>query len=260
MPGGAKLLGVSGEIHVIGAEAAPSNQLSAWGFSGEVLPLPDIDSSIDINVLWDNLVTKPVLPAVVAETSQVDVDWDTANSDPDVEAGEIDLNEMFGIVDATKTIVKPQLEWMSFAKGNPIATLAGTPDTYTPRSYKTFRSNRQIRVDLPSYAMLAISSPNLSQQQVTESTDTTARFWATLRNFKEVLGDMWRGEVGMAEAGALKPYDDITDFIAQLIAPAIIDPSSTLLDPMQYTCFMIAEWIMDIPDNAIPNVIEAHAG
>lgn len=260
VPDGARLLGVQGELHVIGAEAAPTNQLSAYGFSGELIPIPDPDGSIDINTLWDNMVTKPVEPTTTAATSVVDFDFDTANTDPDTEPGKIDLNDLLGLLDPTKQIMSPHLEWMSFAKGNPISVGAATPDTYTPRSFKTFRSSRTLIAEGSSYAMLAVSSPNLDDDQTTESTEANSKAWAIYENIKNVMNDFWKMQTGLTEAGAESPYDTVTTILTELLSPKMINPVSSLLDPMQYTAFCVADWLIDIPDKSIPNVLDANAG
>lgn len=225
-----------------------------------MVPIVDPDSAIDINTLWDNMVTKPVVPTQAAATSTVDFDWDTADAGPDTEPGEVDVNELLGLLDPTKQIFPPTLEWMSFAKGNPISVAAATPDTYTPRSFKTFRSTRRLRGDGSSYALLAVSSPSLDREQVTETIDASASAWAILENIKNVMNDMWKAQVGLMDVGAEGPYSDISAKIADLVAPAPINPSASLLDPMQYTCFCIADWVLEIPDTTIPSTLDANAG
>lgn len=236
------------------------NALTAYGFSGELVPVKDPDSAIDVNTLWDNMVTKPIQPTAVATTSAVDFDWDTADTAPDTEPGEIDLNDLFNLVDDTKEIMAPQLEWMSSAKGFPRSIAAGTPDTYTPSSFKTFRSSRRLTADCPSYALLAISSPSLDNQSVTHNTLSGVASWAVMENIKNVMNDMWKMQTGLTEGSAERPYDFISATIGDWLSPNMIDPSSTLLDPMQYTAFCIADWIFDVPDTGIPRVLDAKNG
>lgn len=260
MPDGAKLLGVQGELHIIGAEAAPSNQLSAYGFSGELVPIVDPDSGIDINTLWDNMVTKPVAPTTTAATVTVDFDWDTADAAPDTEPGEVDMNDLLGLLDPTKQIFAPHIEWMSFAKGNPIATTAGSPDTYTPRDFKRYRSSRRLIADGASYALLAVSSPDLDNDDTTETTLTSPNSWGIMENIRNVMNDMWRMQTGMIEAGAESPYDLVSTIVGDWVAPNMIDPVSTLLDPMQHTAFCIADWVLEVPDSGIPRTLDANNG
>lgn len=260
IPDGAKLLSVTGELHVIGSEAAPTNQLSAYGFSGELVPVIDPDGSIDINTLWDNMVTKPVDPTTTASTTMLEFDFDTGQTDPDVEPGDIDLQDLTGLLDPTKQIFSPHIEWMSFAKGAPIATAAGTPDTYTPRSYKTFRSMRTLEAEGASYALLAVSSPLLGDEQTGENIESTPKAWAIMENIRNVMEDLWKMQVGMVEAGAESPYAEGVSFIAELLAPKMINPASTLLDPMQLTVFCMADWVLEFPGNSIPNTLDAKSG
>lgn len=260
IPDGGKLLSVTAELHIVGAEAAPTNQLSAYGVSAELVPVKDPDSALALDVLWDNLVTKPIQPTLTAGQEQLDYDWDTADATPDTEPGEVDLNDMLGLLDPTSEIFAPHLEWMSFAKGNPIATAAGTPDTYTPRDFKRIRSSRRLVADGPSYAMIAVSSPSLDNDEISKSTDTSQNFWAIMENVHNVMNDMWRMQTGLTETGAESPYDTISLVMGDWIAPDMINPSTSLLDPMQYTAFCIADWVIEAPDTSIPNVLDANNG
>lgn len=245
---------------MIGAEAAPTNQLAAYGFSGELIPIRDPDSVIDVNTLWDQMVTKPVQPTQTAATSVVDFDWDTADSGPDTEPGEVDVNDLLGLLDPTTQIMAPTLEWMSFAKQFPRAVVAGSPDTYTPADFKRFRSTRNLVAKGPSYAMMAVSSPDLDNDDTTEDVVIGASHWAIMENIHNAINDMWKMQTGATESGAEAPYDIISQIIGEWIAPNMIDPVSTLLDPMQYTVFCITDFVLDVPNAAIPNVLDANNG
>ena len=119
IPGGGKLVSVAGELHVVGSEGQPIDKFNAFGFSGELVPLMDPDTSVSLDSLWDQMVTKPVEPTISANTSAVDWDFDTADTAPDVEPGEVDMNDLTGLLDPTKSIIPPTIEWMSVAKGTP---------------------------------------------------------------------------------------------------------------------------------------------
>lgn len=257
IPQGGKLISVAGEVHVIGTEGRPVNKFAAYGWSGELVPIMDPDTSIGLNTLWDNMVVKPVEPTTSAGNSTVDWDFETANQEPDVEPGEVDIVDLTGLVDPTKSIMDPQIEWLSAAKGTPIAVFGATPDTYTPRSYKTFRSSRGLVADMPSYALLAFSSPLLGDTQSSVSTPSTIKKWAILENLRNVMEDFWRINTGMIEAGAEDPYSLISTNVANLVAPDMVDPSD-LMDPQTYTFMCRATWVLEFPGSSIPNTLEGN--
>lgn len=260
IPDGGKLLSVQGELHIIGAEGSAVNQLSGYGFSGEVVPIRDPDSAQDINSLWDQMVTKPVQVSVAAGANSVDADWDTSDGAPDTEPGEVDVNQLLGLLESTREIFAPRLEWMSFAKGAPIPVVAGSPDTYTPRDFKTFRSTKKMMIEGASYAMLAVSSPSLDNEQVQENIEIGSEPWGIMENIHLAMQQLLIQSLGMTETGNTEPYDTITTLIHEWLAPDIINPSTTLLDPQVFTAFCIADWVFDIPGSSIPNTLEAHAG
>lgn len=254
---GAKLISVAGELHVIGAEAAPVNQFQAYGFSGEVIPVRDPDTAIDINTLWDQMVTKTVVPTILAGTAVLEFDFDTTDISPDVEPGEVDIHDLTGLLDPTTQIIAPVIEWLSAAKGTPMAVAAGTPDTYTPKSYKTFRSLRKITALEPSFACLAISSPSLDVTEGTFTTPTTPTSWAILENLRNVMNDFWRINAGLVETGAESPYADISSEIGDLVSPPMVNASGSL-DAMTYTVLCKSTWTLDFPGSSIPSRLDAN--
>lgn len=258
IPMGGKLLSVHGELHILGTQDANTRKFSAYGFSGELVPIIDPDAALNINTVWDNMVTKPVVPTSLAATSTVDFDFDSTSNGPDVEPGEVDVNDMTGLLDPNKSIMDPHIEWLSAAKGTPAGhSQTQSDDTYTPRSYKTFRSQRAIKADLSSYALLAISSPALDRDAVTALTNENPLQWAILENLHNVMNDFWRINVGMIESSAESPYSEISEAIGDLVSPDMINPSSTMLEPMAYSVLCTAEWLLDMPNSSIPNVLDA---
>lgn len=255
---GGRLKSVTGELHVIGAEAQDIDLFAAYGFSGELVPVMDADGALDINVLWDNMVAKPVQPTSTAATDVVD--WDTdgpAQTGPDVEPGEVDMKDITGLLDVNKALFQPRIEWMSFAKGAPVSVAAGTPDTYTPRSYKTFQSRRVLKADMPSYALLAVSSPSLDNEQTTKTIINTAANWGVLENLRSIMQDFWRINTGMIEATAESPYDVASARIADLVSPDMINPATTLVAPQAFTVMCHCTWLLEMPDSQVSGVIAA---
>lgn len=257
MPAGARLLSVTGELHLIGAEAAPVDAFAAYGFSGEVVPVVDPDGAIDVNLLWDNMVTKPVEPITAAATIGQEFDFDTTQVNPDVEPGEVDLADISGMLDPGKRIFAPTIEWLSAAKGTPMAVVAGTPDTYTPKSYKTFRSQANVSAEMESYALLAVSSPSLDKTQAAATIVNSPQQWGILQNLRNVMEDFWRIQVGMTEAGAETPYAEISTMIGDLVSPDMVQ-ASTFVDPLAYRVLCHATWLLDMPGSSIPGTLAGH--
>lgn len=258
VPAGGRLLGVQGELHIIGPEAARVDNFHAFGFSGELVPVNDPDTGVGIDTLWDEMVTKTAVATEAYGTSgiTVDYDWDTADTDPDVEPGEVDVNDLTGLLDATREIFPPRIEWMSAAKGNPMSVAAGTPDTYTPRAFKQFRSSRKMVAAQPSYAMLALSAPALDRNIASASTMGTVKDWAILENLRNVMDDFWRINTGMIESGAESPYDFISKAVGDLVSPTMVQPATPLMVSASVTFMCQATWFLDFPGTSVPGTLE----
>lgn len=262
IPGGT-LLEVTGELHMIGPAAATgvtdTDSFSAFGFGGELVPDVDPENSIDFNALWDNMVSKPVEMNIVGNAGEMDWDWDTGDATPQVEIGEIRLNQLTGLDDPTKQIFPPRYEFTSFAKGRQGGFQAGTPGFYQPTMYKTFRSRRKLMADkLPHYALLAVSSPDMDQEQTTKTTLSGEAPWQMLMHLKDAMSDMWKMQTAtLTESGAESPYDDVSLVIEDLIAPEMIQPATDLIIPTAWSFLCTANFRMEFPDSSTPRTLKA---
>lgn len=255
--GGAKVKTVTGELHVLGPESTEADNFFAYGISGELVPIMDPDATIDLNALWDQMVVKPNNPSTTAGGQAIDWDFDSADADPDVEVGLADINDLAGQLDPNTSIIPPTIEWLSAAKGTPFGVIAGTPDSYTPRSFKTFRG-RPVMADGPSHALIAFSAPSLDETQTAiEALTGTPTKWSILENLRNVMQDFWRINVGMIEAGAESPYADISTAVANLVAP---DSSADagMLVPLAWRVLCLCTWVIDFPGSEVPTVLDGN--
>lgn len=260
IPAEGKLLSVQGALHVIGAEETRLDRFGGYGVSAELIPLVDPDGGLSLDVFWDEMVSKTDPAVVAAATTEVDFDWDTVDSAPDVEPGEIDLAAMTGLVQHSKQIMAPHLEWLSFAKGpqSGFFRVDGGTDHYVPTSYKTFRASRTLVADkLPHIAMIALSAPAFDQEEVSHSLETSAGSWGILSNLDNVMDDFWRINAGLIESSAESPYAEISAQIENLVAPEIIMPSTATIVTSSFTFLCTATWLLDFPDESFPGVLKA---
>lgn len=258
-PGG-KLLSVSGELHMIGPEGTLIGIASPYGFSGRVEPVIDPDGVLTMDTLWDQMVTKPG-PISIDTTDRIDYDWDTADTGPDVEVGEMDQTQIAGYLDQGSDIFPGRIEMVSFAK-TPRSWTAGTPDTYTPTDYKTFRSSKVIAKPsetTPAYAMLAVSSPALADEETSHTMlggVNSGRDWGILQNLKSIMDDFWRINAGMIEDGAESPYDHASIAVENLVVPPIVQPSTAIIEAETWTWICVADWLLDFPDSMVPGILK----
>lgn len=263
VPPGGTLEAVTGELHLIGPAAATgvtdTDSFSAFGFGGELVADPDPENTIALDALWDTMVSKPVTMNVTAALGTAEWDWDTADLSPQVELGVMNQNQLTGMGDPTKTIMEPRFEFTSFAKGRQGGFQAGTPGFYQPTAYKTFRSQRKLRAEkFPHYALLALSSPDMDEEQTTKTTLADIQPWAILSHLREAMQDMWKIQIpGLTQSGAVSPYDQMSLAIENLVAPEMIQPATDLIIPTAWTWMCSAAFVLDFPDSVLPRTLKA---
>jgi hypothetical protein len=258
LPKGGKLLSAQGEVHLVGEESQDTGLFAAWGISGQLIPVVDPTTAIQYGALWDNAVVKAADPTVSATTNLLDFDWDTAETAVEIEPGEMDIDALLGVTQGQKEFIAPSLNWVSWAKNKQGGFQAGTPDNWLPSDYKTFRTKRSLTADVPSALMIAVSSPVLDERQAQADhvTPATEAEWYMMANMRDTLKDFGKANAGLMEASADKPYTDASTLVGKLVAPDMLDESSTSFNSMAWTVLVVVTWLLEFPDNSIPNVID----
>lgn len=255
VPRGGKLLGMSGELHMIGPEGNNLTEVCGFGFSAEMVPLMDVEDQVDLNTTWDRMVVKTAVMTQAAATDRIDDDWDDVDSTPFIEPGEIDINKLTGLMQATKAIIDPRMEFVSWATSQG-GWVAGSPDVYNPSRYKRFSSKRVLIAEQHSVAMCAVTSPVFDQEQTAQN-NLSATSYHFLENLEAAMEDMWKMQIGQTEPGAESPYDQAVAAIGGAIAPSIVQPAAALLVSQTWTFFCKSRWTISVPGSSLPNVIEA---
>lgn len=255
VPAGGVLIGVFGELHMIGVEGANITEISAYGFGGEMVPLLDIEDTITTDTLWDRMVVKGSVAAEDATTNTADFDWDDVDQNPQIEAGEVNMNKLLGIGMPGKEIFSPRLEFDSFAK-NKGGWVAGTPDVYNPTSYKRYRSGRRLRAEMDSYALLGVSAPQFNVEATSESTMSQNKF-AFLGNLRRQMDQLMVINLQQAEAGAENPYAPASKLIQDITAPAVVQPATALIITQAWTFMAKTTFVVEVEHDTFPNTIEA---
>lgn len=258
LPKGGKLMSVQGEVHVIGEEDQPTDKFMAYGFSGQMVDIQDPETTQQYQDIWDDVVVKASDPIGVAATNNLDFDWLTNDTVPEIEPGEMDIDALLGLTQAQKEFIPPRLEWISWAKNKQGGFIAGTPDDFLPSDFKTFRSNRKLVAETPSALMLTVSSPVLDETQViaAHSPPSSAGEWYMLANLKETMRDFGKMNAGLTEAGAISPYLNASVLIGDTVAPDMIDESTTQYNAMSWQALVVATWVLEFPSESIPNTLD----
>lgn len=255
IPTGGRVLSVEGELHMIGAEGAAITKVSAYGFGGELVPVLDVEDQVDLNVLWDRMVPKAASVLIGTPGVSMDHDWDDAVITPQIEPGEVNVNQMMGLAEPTKEIIKPRMSYTSWAK-NQGGWVGGTPDVYNPSDYKTFRGSRSLKAQTNSYGLLAVSSPLFDREATTESTIVFSNF-AVLGNLRDMIKLALLAQIGVVEAANDLPFQLVSDVIGRTVSPNIIQPAAAVIITQTWNFFCRSVWICDSGQSTIPSTVEA---
>lgn len=256
---GSTLVSVVGTLHVIGPEAIPINLFNAYGVSAYVMPVIEPEATAVAKSVWDTMVPKAQELTTVAASEGIDYDWDTADAGPAIEPGELNPSALLGIGDdVTKEIMPPRLEFVTWANSRQGGWVAGSPDVFNPSDLKTFRATRRLTADRPSMAMIAVSSPSMTDVAVAMNAFgiSGAAPWGMMENLREVIKFAMMQQLGMTEAGAESPFSDMALFIQTLIAPDMSDESSTLFNSNIWRVMCEVIWTIDLPGSSIPNTLD----
>ena len=257
LPKGGKLISVSGEIHMVGEETQDTGKWMAWGLSGQLIPVVDPQVPITYDTLWDHNVVKASEVEVAVGVS-FDWDWDAIDSTPEIEPGSIDIDALLGMTQNQKEFIPPRVEWVSWAKSRQGGFALGSPDSFLPSDYKTFRSKRTLVAEEPSMLLIGISSPTLDETELggAQVTPNSIPQWFMLQNMEATLRDMAKAQAGLLEVGAESPYSEAATLIQNLIARKMLDVAPTGYNSMSWKALVAATWVIDLPGDSIPKSLD----
>ena len=90
-------------VRIHGAEAAIADAIM-YGMDGYIVPVHDVDAADLYDTVWDLQV-----PKTAENVSTLDLDVETADTDPDFEPGEIDWNAVFDWEAGPQRIMAPKV-------------------------------------------------------------------------------------------------------------------------------------------------------
>ena len=89
---GGSVMQVQGHIDVMPIQALTIRQVANFSIKAYVIPVPDFDTAITYDVLWDRFVPKDD-----AATDSIDIDEAAADTDVEDEPGMVDLESILGL-------------------------------------------------------------------------------------------------------------------------------------------------------------------
>lgn len=206
-----------GEMHLVNQEADPADwdEATLYALEGWVIPVPDPDTALDLQTLWDRFVPKD------ADVSAgiFDLDPATADTGPFLELGEVNIDALMDMSN-----LRSENQWYSRKKllsfaNNRVGIVAGTPDTSIIADVQKIRSRKTISAEYMSWSLLAIAMPAAGDVDASRSTYASEALWMQTKYMDVVLEQAWMEMVGLVEAGAETPWTEAALAVQDLVEP-----------------------------------------
>ncbi len=221
---GGSVLQISGHIDVMPVQRLAIEEVVNFSLKAYMIPVPDFDTSIGYDVLWDRFVPKDD-----SATDTIDIDEAAADTDPEDEPGSVDLERILGLHGSRLIRVFDRKTEFSVA-GFPRHIHLDTTHFYWPSIRIPVRINRKISASEPSVVVFGMSSPNMGEHTTTLHVTPTIQEWAKMLFLPDTLTDMLKQAIGAVETGAETPYVEAQALIVKLMAPKMIEEATRATD------------------------------
>lgn len=244
IPPGGQLNNIWADIHVLGPETVSFQSAVMYGVSAFGMMVPDAETAIAFDTLWDNFVPKDV-----AESSGAfDLDTDAADATAEFEMGEPDVNAIFDLASNAPMELYRRRKMLTIANGQAAyATVAASPDLWTPADAFKLRIRRNMRVSSPSVVMVGFSSPGMNVTTTTPETTPTESQWAWLTYLEMGLEQAFIHLMGLVETGAETPWEEAGAFVVSLLERAAFEEAAASFAAATYRVFSTAVIDITVP-------------
>lgn len=262
LPEGCSQLQVWGELHVVSTEADPLewDVATIYGTEGRVVDVPDPDTNLDLQSLWDQRVPKD---DEITGAAAFDLDPNTINAGPFLEAGEILVDGLLGLSD-----LQPNNLWwthrkmLSFAN-NRVGIIAGTPDTSIIADVLKVHSTKRIMAQDMCWSLFAVAEPSFGDVDAAISTFGSEAAWMQIKYMDVILEQAWMEILGLTEAGAETPWEDAALAIQAFVEPEpvfVLAANTANFDDVALHAWMQATFQVEVPGRREIGVISGGRG
>lgn len=213
LPPGTLLKGVNGTARMIATAAVAVDLATFIGFHGYVVRVPDPDTAISLNTLWDTFVKKDLAMSAGA----FDLDENLID-DPVDEPGHVQIEHLMGFNDEAHQVFE-RLEMLTFADSQ--GGFDKTAEDYRPVTKFRVKVNKPVRVTVPSYLLFGASVPALTATNAGFQLIDTDSEWYQMAWMDNTLRNMAISLAGLVEAGAETPYVEGMTLVGELLERVI---------------------------------------
>lgn len=238
MPEGTVLHRVWLNQHIIGSEETGIHKANIFFSAGFVVPVPEPDSALSIDTLWDNIVPKDSALSVGSE----DRDTETLDASGLYEMGLVNPSEIIDGGTQLRRFFKRK-SFMTAVTSKllvPASTVAAF--VWFPHDNYKVEMAPKIRASVPSMAMIGSGTPLLTSTTSTVPTSPTSQEWSTIRFIEEALRNAFIHLLNFVESGAESPYDTIAAIIADVLEPTVHEETAGAFESGTTAVFTEATW------------------
>ncbi len=165
LPSGSRLHKATFDFQTISSSKVSVHDAVGYGMSMYVFPVPDPDAATAIDTLWDNMVPKDETLAGGVGADEIDMDTGTADDKPETEWGEPNIERILG-VSATPVRLFHRTRLITFARAK--GGYDQTAADYYPTDEFISSVDKGVHVDVPSFAVIGMSSPLMDVTSTTK--------------------------------------------------------------------------------------------
>lgn len=252
LPQGGQLNNVHLEIHALAGEGVLASSAVLYGVSGFVIQVPDPETAILFDTIWDNFVPKDV-----AESSGAfDLDTDAADATAEFEMGEPDITAIFDMVPNQPLEIFRRRRILTVARGMlAYETVDAGADLWTPGEFFSTRIRRNVRVASPSVILIGFSSPLLDVTTNTRESTPSENQWAWLQYLEMGLEQAFIHLMGLVESGAETPWEEAGAFVASLLERAAVEDTAGSFTPRAWTVYTSATFDVTVPGSMSQKIL-----
>lgn len=221
IPDSCRLVQQQGEFKILTESAVDISDAAVYGVQAWLLQsdTPSTDF-LDHDVLWDSFVPKPVAgsAAILDISSAADT---TAAQEP----GQVSITQIFDQEVLSPERIFSREKIIAFGDA-PIGFLPGSPNTWIPTDSFMVKSNKSFRAGGGDMGLVyGLSSPDLAgiatgDDDIIDAFGTATDGFYVMKYINQFLDKALVELVGLTEAGAESPYEDIMQWLIVMLERA----------------------------------------
>lgn len=236
IPAGGMLTNVWGDVHMVGTINLNRDFATLYSCGGFIMPALNEDFSTSVDTFFDQHVPKDGDVATTAGNVSVDIS-PAASSGPYEEPGEASQNRLWNVFETSQRIYDRQKILTIASRGLMEPVASSEDDLWMPNDHFKVRIRDRYRVNQTSYAMFAIASPAIDDEETANEATMDANELAMFENIETMITLALPWILGLSEAGAETPFLVLAQFIEELIEPTVESETAGAFNVATYNVF-----------------------